>query len=374
MRCLPVFIIAALVLASAPASAQISSKNNNRLKRAFSRYPAADTNKDGVLTLQEARAYQKKQAAPPQKKDAPKTKAPAPTHEDVKYGPYDRNVFDIWLPESDKPAPLIVFIHGGGFTGGSKNQVRNTGLVQQALHRGVAFAALQYRFVHKEDSMSDPQRAGIQDVLRDSARAIQTMRHKAAEYNLDKRIIAYGGSAGAGTSIWLAFHDDLADPNNPDPVLRESSRLTAAGMLNGQFTYDIVQWDDYFEGGDILKTHGEGREERNYGRFYGIGNKTYESPIGDKWRADVDMHGLISTDDPPIYAITTNADRPPTTRGIYNHHPRHATLIEERCKEQGVEVLCLVPKVRPADQVKLEANPNLMMDYFFDKFDLATGQ
>ena len=42
------------------------------------------------------------------------------------------------------------------------------------------------------------------------------------EFNLDKaRVAAMGGSAGAGTSLWLAFHDDLADPASPDPVLRE---------------------------------------------------------------------------------------------------------------------------------------------------------
>jgi acetyl esterase/lipase len=384
MRYFTALIATLIVVVSLPAAAQVTSKTNNQLKQALSRYPAADANKDGVLTLQEARAYQKKmagndnpQAAQTKKKAPVKTKASAPTHEDVKYGPYDRNVFDIWLPKSNKPTALIVFIHGGGFTGGSKNQVRNTDIVQQALDRGVAFAAIQYRFIHKSSPTTDPQRAGIQDVLRDSARAIQFMRSKAGEYNLDKRVIAYGGSAGAGTSIWLAFHDDLADPDNADPVLRESSRLTAAGMLNGQFTYDVVQWDDYFEGGDIQKTHGDGGEAnrpRDFGRFFGVDASVYDSPRGDALRADVDMHSLISPDDPPIYAITNNPDRAPTTRGIYNHHPLHATLIEERCKAQGVEVLCLVPKVRAADQAKLDANPNLMMDFFFDKLDLATGQ
>ncbi|MHC4993928.1 MAG: alpha/beta hydrolase [Planctomycetota bacterium] len=354
--------------------AQVTSKTNQQLRQALERYPQADTNRDGVLTLQEARAFQQNARSRNANRQAPREpKAPAPTHADVRYGPYDRNVFDLWLPESDKPTALIVYIHGGGFVGGSKDKANKTH-VQQALDRGVAFASIQYRFIHRTSDLSDPQRAGIQDVLRDSARAVQFMRSKADEYNLDKRVIAYGGSAGAGTSIWLAFHDDLADPDNPDPVLRESSRLTAAGMLSGQFTYDVSQWDERIEGGDIQKTHGDGSDERDFGRFFAIDSATYEGAVGRKWRADVDMYNLVSPDDPPVFALTPGADRPPTTRGIYNHHPRHATLIEERCIQQGVEVLCLVPKVRPADQAKLDANPNLMMDFFFDKLGLVTGQ
>lgn len=372
----------AAVSLTAPASAQPSKANAKQLQLLLKRYPQADANQDGKLTAKEALAFQQKtKAATKNRKSAKPNKAPAPTFENVQYGPYERNVFDIWLPDSKKttapksPTALIVFIHGGGFVGGSKNQVRSTPLVQQALDHGVAFASIQYRFIHKTDDLNDPQRAGIQNVLRDSARAIQFMRSKAADYNLDKRIITYGGSAGAGTSIWLAFHDDLADPTSADPVLRESSRLSAAGMIAGQFTYDVEQWDDYFKGGDIHKTHGEGTsQDRNFGRFFGIDDKTYLSPAGQKWRADVDMHNLITPDDPPIYAITNNPDVAPNTRGIYNHHPRHAQLIEERCRVQGVKVLCLVPKVRSADAAQLNANPDLMMDFFFEQLDGATAQ
>ena len=40
-----------------------------------------------------------------------------PTHADVKYGPHERNVMDVWLAKSDKPTPVLVSIHGGGFQG-----------------------------------------------------------------------------------------------------------------------------------------------------------------------------------------------------------------------------------------------------------------
>ena len=75
--------------------------------------------------------------------------------------------------------------------------------------------------------------------LEDAARAVQFLRSKAGEWNIDKtRIAATGGSAGACSSLWLAFHDDMAKPDSPDPVARESTRLTAAAVNGAQTSLD----------------------------------------------------------------------------------------------------------------------------------------
>ena len=45
-----------------------------------------------------------------------------PPHRHVRgatYGPYSRNLMDFWMPVADQPTPVAVFIHGGGFVGGS---------------------------------------------------------------------------------------------------------------------------------------------------------------------------------------------------------------------------------------------------------------
>ena len=55
-------------------------------------------------------------AARPEARSA--TTLPPPTHADVQYGPHPRNVLDFWQAPSDKPTPLIVYIHGGGFVAG----------------------------------------------------------------------------------------------------------------------------------------------------------------------------------------------------------------------------------------------------------------
>ncbi len=354
-------LIATTVAFSIPVQAQDLSPQ--RLEKILKRFPQADLNGDGTLTKEEAlEAMQRFQGQ--QKRQQKPDIAPKPTFENVKYGPYDRNVFDIWVPESDQPTALIVHIHGGGFVGGDKTGIRKTENVQKALDQGCAVASINYRFRYlPESGIDDPQRAGIQDILRDAARSIQFMRQNATEYNLDpNRIGCFGGSAGAGTSIWLAFHDDLADPNHSDPVLRQSSRISVAGMLAGQYTYDMEQWDADFadRGGDLVATHGG--TEKDIALFYGM---TWEDYQDSDVRTDVNMRGLITADDPPVFALTGGPDEKIADVGIYYHHPRHPMLIEERCKQEGVECVCLVPKVRDSDAATLKQNPDLMLSFFF---------
>jgi acetyl esterase/lipase len=156
----------------------------------------------------------------------------APTFKDVNYGPHERNVLDFWQAKSEKPTPVVVYIHGGGFVAGDKSSV-NAAMLKVCLDAGISCAAINYRYTTT---------APFPGPMHDSARAIQFIRSKATEWNIDpKRIAAYGGSAGAGISMWLAFHDDLANPHSEDPVLRQSSRLTCAGSIGGQSTYDPLK-------------------------------------------------------------------------------------------------------------------------------------
>lgn len=41
-------------------------------------------------------------------------------YKDLQYGPYAENTFDIFMPKSDKPTPLVIYIHGGYFIFGDK--------------------------------------------------------------------------------------------------------------------------------------------------------------------------------------------------------------------------------------------------------------
>lgn len=278
--------------------------------------------------------------------------APDPTVADAKYGPHERNVLDFWKAESKTPTPVIVYIHGGGFTKGDKSGVRKDRIVMEALDRGISFAAINYRYRSS---------APIQDILRDSARAIQFLRFKAPEWNIEKtRIASYGGSAGAGTSLWLAFHDDLADPSNTDPVLRESTRLTCAGATSTQFSYDIPRWQDLFG-----KTQQSVAEQLLVPTFYGYTTWTeLDSEEGKKVRSDCDMCGLISKDDPPVFLFSQQAGGPVKDRGHLLHHPLHAKAIQDKCREMGVEAVAELPglEIHPAPD-----QPREMREFLFRK-------
>lgn len=335
-----------MLLPALPAGAA-DSRTDERLQKGLKRFPEADTNKDGVLTEAEARAYLKQltgsDAVPVAAKKSTATKPAAaelsPTFANVKYGPHERNVLDFWKAKSDQPTPVVFFIHGGGFKAGDKSKARSDAILRQCLDAGVSFAAINYRF--------RPETA-IQDILRDCARAVQFVRFKAGEWNVDKtRIASYGGSAGAGTSLWLAFHDDLADPKSSDPVLRESTRLVCAGANSGQFSYDLLEWEKLL--GDAVHRYGDPEEGP---AFYGF--KTMEDLQTDaakKIRADCDMRGLISKDDPPVFLATTQPGGEINSRGHLLHHPKHSLAIKERCDELGVKAVASLPglSIKPAN-------------------------
>src|SRR5689334_14963032 len=115
---------------------------------------------------------------------------PPPDMANVSYGPHERNVMDVWKAKSEAPAPLLVFIHGGGFRGGSKEALQPY-LLNGCLANGISVIAINYRL---SPEVTFPAH------YMDSARAIQFARSKAKDWNLDpKRLAASGGSADAGT-------------------------------------------------------------------------------------------------------------------------------------------------------------------------------
>jgi acetyl esterase/lipase len=140
---------------------------------------------------------------------------PRPTHEDVSYGEHERLKLDFWQTQSAQPTPVLVFYHGGG---GDKLMYRGHPLQTFCLNHGISVAAVNFRPNNQFPAPIPTQ---------DAARAIQFLRLKAGEFNIDPaRVASFGTSLGANVSIALAYGDDLADAKNEDPVRRESSRLS----------------------------------------------------------------------------------------------------------------------------------------------------
>jgi acetyl esterase/lipase len=168
--------------------------------------------------------------------------APA-TLTNVAYGEHPRQVMDFWKATSDRPAPVVFYMHGGGWVNGDKGDIRKVGL-QKYLDAGISVVSINYRYVQQAQIAG--AKPPVEWPLHDAARALQFVRSKASEWNIDKkRIAASGTSAGACSSLWLAFHDDMADANSSDPVARESTRLWCAAVNVPQTSLDPKQMQEW---------------------------------------------------------------------------------------------------------------------------------
>ncbi len=256
-----------------------------------------------------------------------------PTLANVPYGPHERHVLDFWRAASATPAPLVFVIHGGGWQGGEKERVNKFVNVEGLLAQGISVVAINYRFIkHAEaEGVTPPVKAP----LHDAARALQFVRSKAKEWNLDQsRIGAAGGSAGACSSLWLAFHDDLADPQSNDPIARESTRLYCAAVTVAQTTLDPVQ----------MKTW---TPNSNYGgHAFGLGSFEQFLAARDRLQpliAEYSPYHLVTKEDPAVY-LFYNAS-PALGQEVKNpsHTANFGVKLQERCQSLGVACELMYP-------------------------------
>jgi len=265
--------------------------------------------------------------------------APTPTHENVAYGPHERNVLDFWQADGASPTPLVLYFHGGGFIRGRKESlvaprvgrgstVSNIEVLQALLDAGISVAAASYRL------MPD---APLPASFFDSKRALQFLRSKSTEWNIDKaRVGAFGDSAGAVLSMWLALKDEMADPDSIDPVARESSRLTVVANRGGQTLYDEERWLEWIPGlSEPPPT---------------LTNMLFESDdpvVRQKIIEDLSVLTHLSADDPPIYmSYEMRPDDPVPTERTLNwqiHHVTFGIKLKERADELGLSTNLTYP-------------------------------
>jgi acetyl esterase len=283
-----------------------------------------------------------------------------PTHANVRYGPHERSVLDLYLAESRQPTPLVLYIHGGGFRGGDKRSVDRFNL-SSFLNAGYSVAAVNYRLTNTAPAPA---------AYLDCGRALQFLRHHADKWNLDPNLVAStGGSAGAGISMWLAFHDDLADPDSDDPVARQSTRLTCIAVSNGQSSYD----PRFAESIGIPRPN----FERNpfFLPFYGLAENEIDTPKAYRRYEEMAPITYLSKGDPPAlldYSFPNVDVDSETKLGQIVHHPLFGIALKERMDRLGIE--CVVQyvdrtgkKVRHSD----DATPLTPVRFINEHFEKA---
>ena len=300
--------------------------------------PTGQTEPKKPATPAEAPA---KPATPAKKPAAPLPPLPAPTQANVPYGEHERQVLDFYQAKSDKPTPLLFFIHGGGWVNGDKAR---PGSLVQCLDAGISVVSINYRL------NTQAQQAGIkppvQWPLKDAARALQFVRSKAKEWNIDKeRIAASGGSAGACSSLWLAFHPDMADPKSSDPIARESTRLWCAAVNGAQTTLDPQQMKEWTPnsryGGHAFGFMPDPKDPKTRDTQFAAFLAARDELLPEIKKYSPFAH--VSSDDPPIYLNYTSKPALGQDQKDPTHTANFGVKLQERMKQVGVPCELVYP-------------------------------
>ena len=166
--------------------------------------------------------------------------APAAVHEvaDLPYvtGGHERQRLDLYLPGADaaagaehKPRPLIIWVHGGGWEGGSRKGCPAKGFV----NHGYAVASIGYRL---------SSQAHYPAQIEDCKAAVRWLRAHAGEYGIDpERIGAWGESAGGHLVALLGTTGDTRQFDVGEN-LDQSSRVQC--VLDWYGPADFLRWGE----------------------------------------------------------------------------------------------------------------------------------
>ena len=220
---------------------------------------------------------------------------------------------DIYVPEtpSDKPLPLIVHIHGGGWRGGSKFSCPVAGMAL----KGYAVASVEYRF---------SQKAVFPAQIQDCQAAIRWLRAHANQYNFDTdHLGAVGGSAGGHLSALVGTSGGKKAFSTIGGHLDQSDRVQAVIDIYGPTDFSTV-----------VQHAAEDKNVKNIFAF-NTPSDPYSSLIGtkldDKSKADaVSPVHYVSKDSPPFLILHGTHDAlVPYAQSVQ---------LEAALKEKGVAV------------------------------------
>jgi acetyl esterase/lipase len=267
-----------------------------------------------------------------QPKDAPKgPKLPdgITAERDLAYGSHERQKLDVYMPKGDGPFPLVLWVHGGGWEGGSKDAGNPTmGLLQL----GYVVASTNYRL-----SKHAPFPAQIYDVKG----AVRYLRANAKKYKIDPdRIGVAGASAGGHLVALLGTSGDVKDLEGDIGNTNVSSRVQC-----------VI---DYFGPTDLLKLSPPQAKDNPVTRLLG-------GPTGEKkdLAEKADPIKYASKDDPPFLIV--HGDKDPIVP------LNQSELLQEALKKAGVDsTLKVIPGAGHGNGV---FTPELVKEYveFLDK-------
>lgn len=163
---------------------------------------------------------------------SPAVKMPTPVHRlsDVPFLGADRlEKLDLYFPSGPvrKDRPAVVFIHGGGFTGGDKAEYRSASVSADLCRAGYVVVSCNYMLGAKSAPGIWPQN------ISDCRNAVRWVRAHAKELGVNpEKIGVAGGSAGGYLALMVGLSDDKSGPGG-EPTAKFSAKVSAVIDLYG---------------------------------------------------------------------------------------------------------------------------------------------
>lgn len=223
---------------------------------------------------------------------------------------------DLYLPEKagDKPLPLLVWVHGGGWLGGSKSENPGAGFTARGEY---ASASVEYRFSDK---------AIFPAQIQDCQAAIRFLRANAKKYHLDPERIGIWGASAGGHLVALLGTAGGADAFEKIGENRDQSdRVQAVIDLFGPADFPTVK-----------AQAAEDKQVKNIFNFEDMSSpyaKLFGAKPGERIELEKSASPVTyaSKDDPPFLIIHGDAD----TLVPY----AQSVELEEALKKAGVDVI-----------------------------------
>lgn len=239
--------------------------------------------------------------------------------ENIRYGQQDRQFLDLLLPSDGAPKGVVVYFHGGGFTGGDKSDIASDyiqPIMNTLLENGLAIVSANYTLLTTSGTR------GVISALEDGSLVVNYVRSHLDDFNLPTNAMVLAGvSAGAGIAQWNGFRESTND------------QVQGVVALAAQSTYNLYEWENVFPGLslDTLRTSNTLLNQLFLGFYGGIPSQELLNTV--------DYLAFIDANDPPIYVYNTITNEVISPTGeldidVLYHSIRHSDYIRSKAIEE----------------------------------------
>ena len=143
-----------------------------------------------------------------------------------------------------------------------------------------------------------------------------------------------GSSAGATSSLWIGFNDDMSDNNSDDPIDRENTTVTCLVGIAAAHSMDLRRWRDMID----LDQNYFDEITRKYTKGAGLDVDRWEEKTYDEeYLSKIDFFEKMDSGDPPFFIVNFGKNRKPKNIADFHHNPMHAKVLKQKGDELKIK-------------------------------------